>query len=230
MTRRTNLRAASGLLPPDFQRNKDVFITRHIGAHIAFFIEQRLPDDGQFAEPHLFHASGISHRTPGVSPPLAGSSMITSTIAPLLFPAADRFVPAEPDAADRLCVVFQQLAGRILNIRRIRRVRSITRRSLNVPRQAQGANSCGFTFCFSSTPCARFADRTARRAPIYKRIVAADLRRHPFQHGVEVNAFEIHHHTFRVAEGKLLYISARDWIRPSRAYRSTTARRAPPPP
>ena len=101
-------------------------------------------------------------------------------------------------------VIFQQGKKRILNIRRIGRV-EIHHQALFERRDRRQGKQLRLHVLLQFKHHAhglRIELPDARR--FNKRIVAADLRRHPFQHGVEVNAFEIHHHTFRVAEGKLL--------------------------
>ena len=103
-----------------------------------------------------------------------------------------------------LVVVLQQSEKRILDIRCVGRV-EIHHQTLFKGRDGRQGEQLRLNVLFKLKHHAhglRIKLPDARR--FNKRIVAADLRRHPFQHGVEVNAFEIHHHAFRVAEGKLL--------------------------
>ncbi len=156
--------AASGLLPRDFQRNKDVFITRRArmlpSLSINAFRRRAICNTIFFPRPVF------AYRTPELL--RRGEDRGTDhnqAIAPCFSGCGPLFCAGGTCFSDCPAVHLPVTPGRI-RMSLHSPDRSITRRSLNDATGA-GANSCGFTFCARvGIPCARFADQTAHRAPI----------------------------------------------------------------
>ncbi len=187
------------LSDPHLQRNKDIFVARHVGLHIGLFINQRTQAAGNLQH-HVFFTGFVFADRPWILAPVPGIEHDHHrTVAPgfaRLRPALGRrnLLLQAP-----FVVIFQQRQERILLVLPVNRVEIHHQTLFKLGHRSQREEVWRDVLLKFKHHAHGVGIELPHAGRFDKGIAVVDLCPHPLQDRIKIHPFDIHHQPFRVA-------------------------------